>query len=482
VSALVIALPVACAADLPGSPQPSRGAPGTTAGSTGPFGTEGDEALRSSSPAEKEASLQREVLEKVEIEGNRYTPRDVIVGQLALRQGAIITPQALHISRVQLLQLGTFSHVEVTTAPGSQPHSVVLRIWVDERSPVQVTDLSLGHTAVSPLYGSVGLADPILFGRVGLSLATALDNQGRQAYQLSLYDPDLRFTGRSFLAGLQALYLQGLESGCISPSCNGNYSAVPWLRYRRIGLEFEGGFRPGLFTRFIAGYRFEKVHGRSDAGVVPAARPVLLEGSSTVSALVFGFDLDTRNDPLLPTGGTRLEARLTLASQAILSDYEFSRYLLQVERWFGLGETRALRIDLALGLIQGNAPFYERFYAADWSYFSVGVAAPRALDLNFSPDSRYDLLLYVVGLEYDFTLWTARSPVLRRGLFALGARFVYSAATAGAGRSALSATPVSLDAALRVDTRLGVITIGLGYIVDEVLKFVPLSVPGVEHR
>src|SRR5271167_2680837 len=65
----VLARP-AGAADLPGTPQPSRGSPGNVAGRIGPFGTEGDEALRSSSPAEEEASALHEVLERVDIEGN----------------------------------------------------------------------------------------------------------------------------------------------------------------------------------------------------------------------------------------------------------------------------------------------------------------------------------------------------------------------------------------------------------------------------
>jgi outer membrane protein insertion porin family len=482
VFALVAVLARPTGADLPGTPQPSRGSPGNVAGRIGPFGTEGDEALRSSSPAEEEASALHEVLERIDIEGNHHTDRALILAELSVKEGGIVTPEDILASRVRLLQLGTFSRVEMEPIPGSGPGLVVLHVTVDERSPVEVTDLGAGHTAVSPAYGSAGLADPVLFGRVGLSGAVALDGQGRRAFQMSLYAPDLRIARQAYLAGLQAFFQQGLESGCATPDCNGNFSAIPWLRYRRLGLEIDGGLRPGPFSRILVGYHLETLRGASDEGVTPAARPVLDEGRSTLSAVVLGFDFDTRDDALLPSGGTRFEARLTLSSAAILSDYEYSRYLVQAERWFGSGGGRALRLDLVLGLVQGNAPFFERFYAADWSYFSVGVAAPRALDLNFSPDSRYDVLLAVLGLEYDFTLWKARQGFFRRGLLALGARFVYSAATAGAGRSALSATPVSIDAAFRMDTRIGVITIGLGYVADEVLKFVRLNVPGVEHR
>jgi outer membrane protein insertion porin family len=243
-----------------------------------------------------------------------------------------------------------------------------------------------------------------------------------------------------------------------------------------------GGWRPSPFSRILLGYRLEFLRGASDPGVVAAARPDLQEGRSRLSALVAGYDSDTRTDPFLPQGGTRLEVRLTLATAAIGSDYDYTKYFVQLEHWFPQGGGRGLRVDFALGLVQGGAPFFERFYAADWSYFSVGVAAARVLDLNFSPDSRYDVLLGVLGLEYVFPLWDSHGGHLGRGFLALGSRFLYSAARADAGRSALSATPVSIDAALRIDTRLGVITLRLGYVVDQVLKAVPLSLPGIERR
>jgi outer membrane protein insertion porin family len=472
------------AADLPGTPQQSRGAPGATAGRTDPFGTEGDEALRSPSPAEEEVGSRGRVLEAIELSGNRHTDGEFIRRHLALTIGEVVTPEAIRAARVRLLQLGIFSHVDVTATPGSRPGLIALRFKLDERAPIQVTDLSLWHTAVSRLYGSIGLADPVLLGRgVGLWLAAALDDAGRRrAFELILYDPDLRVAGRSWIAGARAYFQQGLESGCATPRCEGKFSAIPWLRYRRLGFELDGGWRLGPFSRVLAAYRLEALQGASDPGVVAAARPALREDRSALSALVFGYDADSRDDPLLPTAGVRFEGRLTVSTAALGSEYEYTRYLLQLERWFGLGGGRALRLDVALGLVQGDAPFFERYYAADWSYFSVGVAAPRVLDLNFSPDSRYDVLLAVLGLECDFTLWEARGGFLRRGFLALGSRFVYSAMTAGAGRSALSATPVSVDLAFRADTRLGVITIGLGYITDQLLKLAPVNVPGVQER
>jgi hypothetical protein len=155
-----------------------------------------------------------------------------------------------------------------------------------------------------------------------------------------------------------------------------------------------------------------------------------------------------------------------LSSRAIMSTYEYARFMLQYEQWVPQGGGRAWRLDLAAGLVQGNAPFFERFFAADWSYFALGVAVPRLLDLNFSPDPRYDTVLGLVGTEYDFPLWKTPSFFLKRGYLALGGRVLYTSATPGGPRSMVSKTPFSADVAIRVDSPIGVLSVSLAYLFD----------------
>jgi hypothetical protein len=117
---------------------------------------------------------------------------------------------------------------------------------------------------------------------------------------------------------------------------------------------------------------------------------------------------------------------------------------------------------------QGNAPFFERFYGADFSYFAIGPALARALELNFSTDSRYDAFVAMGGLEYAVPLWET-GAFFRRGYLALGVRGVHSTATLGGGRTPYSRSPVSGEAALRLDTPVGVFNASLGYAVDNFL-------------
>ena len=137
-----------------------------------------------------------------------------------------------------------------------------------------------------------------------------------------------------------------------------------------------------------------------------------------------------------------------------------------MEKWFPQRGGRAFRIDATAGAVRGNAPFFERFYAADWPYFSLELAVSRLLQMNISPDPRDDESLALVGAEYDFPLRKAPKFILRQGYLAFGARSTWSEASPGAGRTPVSRTPFSFDAAIRVDSPYGLFNRLLAYLAD----------------
>ena len=92
-------------------------------------------------------------------------------------------------------------------------------------------------------------------------------------------------------------------------------------------------------------------------------------------------------------------------------------------------------------------------------------ALARALELNFSTDSRYDQFLAMAGLEYAVPLWST-SGFFRRGYVAIGGRGVYSTATLGGSRTSYSRTPLSADVALRLDTPVGMFNVSVAYWLD----------------
>lgn len=431
-------------------------------------------------PPAEEAPSRRYVVERIEFPGLEATRESAVRRHLEVAEGDVLDDEAVLVSRLRLLQLGWYSKVEVRVERGSQRGLVVLVFALTERNTLVVSDLVVGHTAPQPFYGGLGLSEQNFLGE-GMGLSGAFVYGGapmersadpeRFAARASLFAPDI-VLGASMprlVAGASLLWLRGEELTCPDPSCrdfHGRFGSAPRLRYTRFGGEAVLGIRPGPFERLFAGLRLEGVDGTVLPGAGPSGPvPNLHSGLQLLSALTGTYDRDTRDDFFMPRDGTRVVAQVTFASPSLGGTYEYARWLVQVETDFGLPRGHALKLGGAAGATQGDAPFFDRFYAADWAYFSLGPAVGRALELNFSTDSRYDALLLTLGAEYGIPLWSG-PRVFRRGYLALGARYLYTAERARAGRTPQSSTPFSADLALRLDTPVGSFNLSLGYAVD----------------
>lgn len=424
-------------------------------------------------------------LERIELRGLRRTREGEVRRHLLVAPGDVLDTERVLLSRLRLLQLGWFSRVETRVERGSERGLVVLVVDLTERNTLIVSDLVFGSTGPQPLYGGLGLSQQNFLGR-GMGLSGAFVYGGspsgrsgdpsRFALRGGFFAPDLtppRLPPLVF--GVSGQFLRGEELTCADPECDaysGDYGRAPRIRYQRAAGEVTLGMRPGPFERLLATYRYERVHARAldETLAAAAARgpgPAILYGWSDLSALTGTYEIDTRDDFFFPTEGLRGSAQVTFGSALLGGDYEFSRYLLQLETAYALLGQR-LRLQLAGGATQGSAPFFERFHAADWSYFTVGPALGRALELNFSTDSRYDAVLAMVGLEYAVPLWS-RGGFFHRGYLAVGARGVWSAARPGGGRTGVSDSPLSADLALRLDTPVGTFNASLGYLLDNFL-------------
>jgi len=422
-------------------------------------------------------------IERITFVGLKGTREAEVRRHVLVTEGELLVQERVLLSRLRLLQLGWFSRVEPRVERGSARGLVVLVFDVTERNTLLVTDLILGSTEPQPLYGGLGLSEQNFLGR-GFGLSGAFvyggaprDRAGdpdRFAVRGSFFAPDVRLPGGPRLVlGASALFLRGEELVCGDPDCedfDDRIGDAPRIRYERAGGELSVGVRPGPFERLVATVRAERLSAREVGTVAPidgTEAPTILQGTSLLSALSGTYEIDTRDDFFLPREGFRGLGQVTFASRALGGDYEYSRYLLQLETAFGLGRL-PLRVQATLGAAQGGAPFFERFYPADFSYFAIGPALGRALELNFSTDSRYDAFVAMGGVEYAIPLWS-RPGFLRRGYVALGLRAVWSTARLGGTRTPYSRSPASGDAALRLDTPVGTFNLSLGYAVDNLL-------------
>ncbi len=426
---------------------------------------------------------RRYQVERIELRGISRTREDEVRRHLLVAPGDVLDNERVLLSRLRLLQLGWFSRVETRVERGSQRGLVVLVLELTERNTLVITDLVLGSTDPQPFYGGLGISQQNFLGR-GLGLSGAFvyggqpagrsDDPSRYALRGGFFAPDLTLPRLPPLVfGVSGAFVRGEELVCGDPDCDAftsDYGRAPRIRYQRASGEVTLGFRPGPFERLLASYRYERVRATPldlGAGAAAAMGPPIQLGWSNLSALTGTYEIDTRDDFFFPTDGFRGLAQVTFGSEALGGDYEYSRYLLQLETAYGL-LGRRLRLQAALGAAQGDAPFYERFYAADFSYFALGPALGRALELNFSTDSRYDAILAMGGLEYAVPLWS-RGGFFHRGYLAVGARAVWSSARPGGGRTDFSRTPFSGDVALRLDTPVGTFNASLGYALDNFL-------------
>jgi len=433
--------------------------------------------------AESAPATRRYHIERIRISGLDHVREFEARRHLLVGEGEVLDEERVLFSRLKLLQLGWFSKVETRVEKGSERGLVVLVFEVAERNTILVTDLILGSTEPQPLYGGFGLSQQNFLGR-GFGLSGAFMYGGspsgrpqdpdRFAVRASFFAPDVDAPGvkRGLVFGATFHFTRGEELACPDPECEGfgsDFAGAPVVRYQRAGGEATVGIRPGAFERLHATYRFERVRAVESGAAAgePGTEPAVIAGSSTVSAVTGTYELDTRDDFFFPREGLRALAQVTFGSRLLGGDYEYSRYLLTLDTAFALLR-RPLRLQAAIGAAQGNAPFFERFYAADFSYFAVGPAVGRALELNFSTDSRYDAFVAMAGLEYAIPLWSG-SGFFRRGFLAIGVRGVHSTATLGGGRTPFSKTPVSGDVALRFDTPVGVFNASLGYAADNLL-------------
>jgi outer membrane protein insertion porin family len=454
--------------------------PGAPAGAATPAPGAAPEAVIAPGPT------RRYQIERIRFVGLDRVRESEARRHLLVSEGELLDEERVLFSRLTLLQLGWFSKVETRVERGSERGLVVLVVEVVERNTLLVTDLVLGSTPPQPLYGGFGLSQQNFLGR-GFGLSGAFVYGGsptgrpgdpdRFAVRGGFFAPDVEVPGlrRGLVLGTTFHFARGEEFACADPKCEAfksDYGAAPVVRYQRAAGEATIGLRPGAFERIHATYRLERVRAVPAGGIAPMPAPgeaaaTILEGWSTVAALTGTYEMDTRDDFFFPRDGLRALAQVTFGSRVLGGDYEYSRYLLSLDTAFSLFH-RPLRFQGAVGAAQGNAPFFERFYGADFSYFAIGPAVGRALELNFSTDSRYDAFVSMAGLEYAIPLWSG-DHFFRRGYLALGARAVYSTAVLGGARTRFSSSPLSADVALRFDTPVGVFNASLGYALDNVL-------------
>jgi outer membrane protein insertion porin family len=471
--------------------QPPEGAaaPADDGGAGAAVAAEGaDEGADKGAAEEEEAASPQYFLDTIVIVGNHKTTDGTILHLVSLKKGQYFSPddQELEKSRARLLATGWFSDVVFTLEKGSQKGHVVLRIRVDERSTLLVSNLVLGVSKITT-YGGLEVSEYNFLGRGLLLSGSFLVGDPHRGYMAEFFDPSL--FNSPFSAGLAAYYTSGVDYlgydnvVAIYPGSQEASTGPARIDFTRIGGSLTGAATIFKTLTLTLKYRFEYIDAKLPIAASHTRRGVttpldfgLLSGTSYLSTIAASLSYDTRNDPFLPSKGLYFNVAAEISNTLFGSTYNFSKYTLVVDYFKQLPWSHVVRVGFLGGLITGDAPLFERFYIGDLSDFIpdrvLGMAFDKRRSFNLLKTSinamRYENIAAKLYAEYIIPLYRKKHGIYGIDFFfSLGFFLLASAedfSVPPEGFEDVSPAPIDLTAntGFRLDTSAGFFEISVG--------------------
>ena len=441
----------------------------------------------------------RYVIEAVRIAGNRKTATSLIVGELAvLGLGPGVSLDAsdsrVEAARYRLLSLGYFLDVHLSVTRGSKRGSVVLVVDVEERGTLVINELFPATSEATLFWGGADVSEMNFLGR-GINLGAGFVVSTKPIVPEAHAGLGLRLhVGIPPLGGpngvglsVTGLYNDGSEfyrtSGVDSDADPGRFIAT---RVRRAGGVLTAGKMFPHNLHVTAAFREEALSATLPQGVpfesggqtLPALQwqrlpdgtsvPIdfmIQEGSSRVGTVAASLDYDTRSDPVLPRSGMRLALSGEVGTSLLGSSYSYVKTVFNGSIYLKMPHGHALGFHLFAGSIEGNAPYFDRFFIGD-----LDLLLPRrALGINFSTQpassflgntsiasQRYDNYAGRFLIEYAVPVWRHRGWVYGGDAFV-----AFGVLGMASDEDMLTSPPLALtgDLGLRLDTYVGVFTV-----------------------
>jgi outer membrane protein insertion porin family len=484
------AAPSAAPSTPPPPPPPSDDAPPTTEASVSIVRTPGQIGLKYT-------------LEGVEVRGNTKTQARVVLRYVPFRVGDAldVDDPELVLIRYRLLGTGYFRDVRLSLRRGTQRGNVVLVVTVEERNTIVVNDIWLGvaddvssngNATTLGAYAGAAVTETNLLGTgIALGGAFAVGGGGANdqvALRASLADPQF-LRSNWFVRGEfvydAADYPFGNNDVLVDDPTQ-TFADYAVAQFTRIGGRLEAGHDLGVSSQIYFNYRLEKI----DSTLPLAAsdhrgedvEPIdfyLIRGTSVLSTVGTTFVNDTRDHPVLPTSGHRLEASFDVSLTPLGSDYPYAKLVTKGSQWFSLPWGHVLELRLFAGAIFGDAPLFERFYVGDLSDLIpdsvLGLVFDRRPAPNFLStdivEIRYGSYAAKLDAEYRVPLYRGHRSVYGVDLF--GSFGVYGLANQqdlvdpATGYTGFATWPIDLtfNLGLRMDTQAGGFVFGLSNLI-----------------
>lgn len=426
-------------------------------------------------------------LQGIEVRGNHKTVTSLIVREVGLRAGDVVSANdaLVALARLRLLALGYFLDAHLSLVKGSARGQATLIVEVEERGTVILDAIYLGTSQATAVWGGLAVSERNFLGR-GLALGGGFVASTRP----DVYRADPGFAGALRVAGPPAFFPGRLA---LQASVNasrgseffrtqgGDSSSNPRdfvaTNLRRIGGTVGIG-RALSRTVFLLGEaRLESLRASVPVDIfvdgTNTPMPFFIhDGASHEGTLALTLDFDTRTDPVLPRGGHHVALSVEGATNGVASSYSFLKGTVQSSSYFPLRSGHVIGVHGFLGGIAGEAPFFDRFFVDDLN----PLLPPRALGLNFSTQPshnflgtdialhRYDNMAGRALVEYAVPVWSRHGLLYRGDAFAAFGIFAVSNAGSLDHRSFARtvAADLTADLGLRLDTYIGIFTISVG--------------------
>lgn len=341
------------------------------------------------------------VVEELRVVGNSKTRTSVVLKNLRTKPGAVLNRRRFQRDLERLKNLGYFRSVEPEFERGSEKGKVILVLDVEEEKTGLAT-IGVGYAGGgssgirSGVTGAVSYSDRNLFGQ-GKNVSVSWQRGAQiSAIALSYFDPAINGNQDSIGVSLFMNEVDGLRQ----PITVDGQQQFAFYDDNRKGGSFTYGHPLSDDLRVFGTLRHETIEILKDSDSF--FTPIGL-GTGTLNSVGFSALYDTRDDIFNPHVGTFANGSVNVAGFG--GDFSFEKYTLEGRYYLPLGENHTLAMRAWGGMVTGDAPITEYFYAG-------GPDTLRGYQQNEFFGTRF----LVANLEYRFPIGNIK--FLRGAVFA----------------------------------------------------------------
>jgi NTE family protein len=333
------------------------------------------------------------IVDSVSVEGLKNVPFSQLRGNLKIRNGVSADPQAIVADVSRLYATRLFDSVGYNLEPLGNNHYRL--VYVVKEAPLHTLGGSLRYDTD---YNFVALAEFTarqMFNTPSIATVTS------QLGGLEDHSATLRFIPSStkfFLEPkVEVLRLERLDIR--------EEELVDKFTDKREGGQFLVGGTIFRQLEIRGGYRYERVR------IAGGAEPNRLTGSNALAGLAIRFNRDSLDSPEFPRSGMTLNVRIDKESKSVGSDFDYSRWQADYQRYLPVSPKSTIRISASAAYSHGSVPFYDHFYVGGYSF---SEKASRQF-FGLKHDEIAARQIGVIGLSYRRQLFSHPLNFIKRG-------------------------------------------------------------------